>query len=241
MKNNILSTIILLAFISVLAGCAKDNYDPPTSILSGRIVYQDQAIGVRTPTINLNYNNPGSTTNGIQVEVWQFGYQLRTKISQFVSYDGSFSAALYDGDYKITLVKGNGPWADKTDTINVSVRGNTKLDIPVDPFFIIKNETFQKSGTAISTTFNLQRVNTTKDLELVKIYLNRTILVDDKNQLANAQVLAAAITDLSNPVTINVTIPASLASQDYVYARVGVKTKGMAELAYSLPQKIAIK
>ena len=241
MKNNILSIITLLALISVLAGCKKDNFDQPTSILSGRIVYQDQAIGVRTPTINLNYDRDRTSTNGVQVEIWQYGYQLRTKIPQFVAYDGTWSAALFDGDYKITMVKGNGPWVDKTDTISVSVRGNTTLDIPVIPFYLIKNESFQKAGTTVTATFNVQTVNITKTLESVKIYLNKTILVDQNNQLATGTKLASAIPDLSKPITVDVTIPASLATADYCFARVGVKIAGLAEICYALPQKIALK
>jgi len=238
MKNNIL--IALITLVSILASCKKDNYDPPTSILKGRIVYQDQAIGVRTPTINLNYNN-GGTTSGVQVEIWQDGYQLRTKIPHFVAYDGTWSAALFDGDYKITLIKGNGPWVDMTDTISVSVRGNGTLDIPVVPFYLIKNETFQKTGTTITATFNVQTVNTTKALESVRIYLNKTIHVDQNNQMATGTTLASEIPDLSQPVTVSVTIPASLANADYLFARVGIKIAGMAELCYALPQKIDLK
>jgi hypothetical protein len=239
MKSNILAILAVITLAGLLAGCEKDNYDPPTSILTGRIVYQDQAIGVRTPTINLNYN--GSTTSGVQVEIWQYGYQLRTKIPQFVAYDGTWSAALFDGDYKITLVRGNGPWVDMTDTISVSVRGNGTLDIPVVPFYLIKNDVFQLSGTTVTATFNVQTVNTTKALESVRIYLNKTILVDQNNQLATGTKLASAIPDLNQPVTVSVAIPASLTTADYCFARVGVKIAGMAEVCYALPQKIALK
>jgi len=227
MKNNYLSIISLLVFISILSGCKKDNYDPPTSKLTGRVVYQNQPIGVRS--------------NGVQLEIWQRGFQLFTKVPVYIAQDGTFSAALFDGDYKLTRLTGNGPWADNTDTINVSVRGTTAIDVPVDPYFIVKTETYAKSGNTINASFSLQRVNTTKNLELVRIYIGQTLITDQNNNAANTQRLAAAITDPTQPITLSATIPAALTGKDFVYARIGVKTVGVAELAYSMPQKIALK
>jgi hypothetical protein len=230
MKNNFLSIITLLAFMSMVLGCTKDNFDPPASKLTGRVVYQNQPIGVRS--------------NGVQLEIWQRGFQLFTKIPVFVAFDGSFSASLFDGNYKLVRLKGNGPWADATDSIDVKVSGNTIMDVPVDPYFIIKTSTFVKSGSVITGTITLQRVNTTKTLESVRIYLGSTLLVDPTNNTASTTVAAAAITDITAPLTINVTIPApnSLnATRDYIYARVGVKTTGVSELAYGTPQQISLK
>jgi len=227
MKNNFLSAITVFALISIIAGCKKDNFDPPSSTLTGRVVYQNQPVGVRS--------------NGVQLEIWQAGYQLFTKIPVYVAQDGTFSAVLFDGDYKLTRLRGNGPWADKTDTIAVQVRGATAIDVPVDPYFITKTETFAKSGTNINTSFTIQKVNTTKNLELVRLYIGQTMIVDQTNNAAIAEKAASAITDLTQPITLTAAIPAALASKDYVYARVGVKTVGVAELVYSMPQKVSLK
>jgi hypothetical protein len=228
MKNNFQIIVILLVLFGSGLGCGKDNFDPPESTLSGRVVYQSQPIGVRS--------------DGVQLELWQRGFQLFSKIPVYVAQDGTFSVSLFDGDYLLTRLKGNGPWADNTDTILVSVRGNTTVDVPVDPYFIIKSETFTKSGNDINVSFNLQRVNTSRNLEAVRLYIGQTLLTDQNRNEANVQKAASAITDLSQPVTLTATIPASLLTkQNYVFARVGVKTVGVAELAYSMPQKIALK
>src|ERR1044071_204279 len=227
MKNKFLSAITLLALVSILFGCKKDNYDPPGSKLSGRVVYQNQPVGVRS--------------NGVQLELWQSGFQLFTKIAVYIAQDGTFSASLFDGDYKLTRLKGNGPWADNTDTINVQVRGNTTVDVPVDPYFITKSETFTKRGSNINASVTLQRVNTTRNLELVRLYIGQTIITDQNNNAAINEKLASAITDITQPITLSAAIPSGLAGKDYVYARVGVKTAGVAELLYSQPQKVALK
>ncbi|OLY92641.1 Protein of unknown function [Cnuella takakiae] len=216
-----------LAFFVLLAGCEKDNKEAPGATLTGRVVYQGQQLGLRS--------------NGVQLELWQKGYQLYTKIPVFVAQDGSFSAKLYDGNYKLTLLKGNGPWADKTDSLDVQVKGGAQVDVSVDPFFLIKDASFSRSGTMVNASFKVQQVNNTKPLELVRMFIGQTLITDQTNNAGNAQKLAAALTDLSQPQTLSVAVPASLASKEFVYARVAVKAVGVAELVYSAPQKIMLK
>lgn len=211
----------------LFCACEKDNLKEPTSTLTGRIVYQGQPVGVRSA--------------GVQFELWQRGYQLFTKIPLNIKQDGTFSATLFDGNYKLVRARGAGPWADNTDSIDVQVQGSANLDVPVDPYFIIKSETFTKNATAVTGTFQLQSVNTTRTLELARIYIGPNLIVDQNNNSANAQILAAAIPNLAQPVTLNVTIPATLANESYIYARIGVKTTGVAELLYTMPQKIQLK
>lgn len=226
MKNKLLSYITLALGILV-AGCEKDNYEPPTSILSGRVVYEGQPIGVRS--------------NGVQLELWQQGFQLFTKIPVYVAWDGTYSAAVFDGEYKLVRLRGNGPWLDNTDTINVQVKGSTMVDVPVMPHFIVKNDAYQKNGTAVTATFNLQQVNAGSKLERVNLYIGTTTIVDQNNNAANVETLAAAITDLLQPISLTVNVPAILVNKGYVFARIGVKAEGAGERLYSMPQQIQLK
>ena len=219
--------LIFAAAIAVLACCKYDNYEEPQSTLSGTINYQGQAVGVRS--------------NAVQLELWQGGYQLYTKIPVYVQQDGTFKAILFDGDYKLTYLKGVGPWVTKTDTIAVSVKGNTVKDFPIEPFFLIKTSSFVKNGTNIVGTLTLQRVNTTQSLEAVRIYLNKGTIADSNINLANFSIAGSAIPDPNATITISVAIPSTLSANDYLYARVGVKTTGVTELAYGAPQKVALK
>ena len=211
----------------LFSSCEKDNYDAPASTLTGRVVYQDQPLGVRS--------------DGVQLELWQSGYSLFTKIPVYVAQDGTFSASLFDGNYKLTRLRGNGPWADNTDTINIQVKGGTTVDVPVDPYFVIRNDNVQRSGNAINATFNIQRVNTTKDLEYVRLYVGQTMITDQVRNEGSSTKMPADIADMSQPVTLSVNVPGSMASKEAVYARVGVKTVGVAELLYSQPVKINLK
>lgn len=225
MKNKILFLVLIPSL--VLASCKKDNREPPSSIITGKVLYNKQPLSVRS--------------GGVEFELWQYGYQLRNKIPVYLNQDGSFTAKVFDGNYKLTLVKGNGPWVDKTDSIDVQVKGSANADVSVEPYFLVSNPTYQKSGTSVTATFNLQQVNAGKALEAARLYIGQTSVTDQNNNATNVSKAASAITDLSQPVTITATIPAALASKDYVYVRVGVKTAGVTELLYSQPQILMLK
>lgn len=218
--------ILLIIVISGALGCKKDNYDAPESMLTGKVVYEGQAIGVRT--------------NEVQLELWQHGYALFTKIPVYVAPDGSFSAKLFDGDYKLTMIPGAGPWLARTDSIDVKVQGNTIVDFPVTPFTYVRSTTYQRNGATITATANIQTVSTANPLESVNLYIFRTALVDNINKTAETIVPAASVTNPS-AVTLNIAIPAALSGLDAVYVRIGVKTAGVAALAFSPAEKIALK
>jgi hypothetical protein len=224
MKHSIFFTLILLV---VMSSCEKDDLKEPESMLTGRVVYQGQPIGVRS--------------SGVQFEIWQRGYQLFTKIPLNIKQDGTFSAALFNGDYKIVRSVGAGPWADNIDTIDVKLNGTATVDVPVEPYFVLKNVSFEKVGTtSVKATFTLEKNTTVKTLELARLYIGPNLILDQNNNSTNVQATAANIT-LGQPATLSVTIPASIANDAFIFARVGVKTNGVAELLYTQPQKIQLK
>jgi hypothetical protein len=228
MKLNKLSCFSI-AFILLLTSCKKDNYEAPSSSLNGRVVYQGQTIGVRTPI------NGGG---GAQLELWQPGFALFQKIPVYVNQDGTFSASLFDGNYKLVMLKGSGPWVDNTDTINVQVSGATTIDFPVQPYFTIKNETIQKAGNAITANCKVDQVVATRAIERVTLYVGTTQFVDQNVNSGTQNLTGAALSNLSQPLSFNYTIPSSLAGRSFVYARIGVKATGISEMVYTQVQKI---
>ena len=217
----------MLALAGFISACEKDNRPEPKSVLKGRVVYEGQPVGVRS--------------NGVQLEIWQRGYQLFTKIPVFVNQDGTFSATLFDGNYKLVRLRGNGPWADNTDTIDVELRGSKELDVPVQPYFVFQNDTYSKGEGKVSATFSLKQLDATRNLERVNLYVGTTTIVDPNNNAGNAQEVAANIKDFTKPITLTATLPAALTGRDYVFVRVGVKTAGVGEMLFGQPQKIMLK
>jgi hypothetical protein len=240
MKNKL---ILLAVFTSLLiiAGCAFDNYDPPTSFLSGHVVYNNVPVGVRS--------------NGTQLELWQYkwdtkGVIARAKISVYIGQDGSYSARLFDGDYKLVRLKG-GPWADQTDSINVTVSGNTTVDVTVTPFYIITNPTFTytKADSTMRSTCTVTKVGTVAITSLT-LYVGITNIVDANNNVQSNTLNAAALADLTTPKnnTLKLTnVPDTYfwekvySKKSYVYVRIGVLSAGSTERYYTPWQKISLQ
>lgn len=213
----------VLVSIVLFTSCEKDNFEAPKSRLTGKVVYNGEPLGLRS--------------DGVQLELWQYGYDLLNKIPVYVAQDGSFSAELFDGDYKLTLVRGNGPWAEDVDSLDVKVSGSTNVDFPVDPFFIIQNETFQQEAEAMNASLSINHINTSRQLDRVKLYIGETIFVDDIVHLVSAERLAAEV-EINQPISLAVNIPESIRNKGYAFVRVGVKTVGVSEFIYSQPQRV---
>jgi hypothetical protein len=222
-----IQSLLLAAFICILfTGCAYDNYDEPAATLSGKVVYNGNPVGVRS--------------DGTQLELWQDGYALRTKIPVYIAWDGSFHARVFDGEYKIVRLNG-APWENQPgDTILVTVKGNTAIDVPVTPYFVVSGVTYRKEADKITTTFTIQQASASATLESATLYLSKNIITDEVRNESKAVKLAADITS-GQSVTVEATIPASLASADYLFARIGVKAGQSGERYYTSPEKIQLK
>lgn len=220
--------VLLIAslFCLLFASCEYDNYNEPTSILSGRVIYNGTPVGVRT--------------NGTQLELWQNGFKLFTKIPVFIAHDGTFSASLFDGQYKLVRMTG-APWLPQTsDTIVVNVKGNTNIEVPVSPYFVIKNESFAVNAGSITVKFTVEKPVASAVLGNVNIYFGNSILTDNIRNEGVVNVNLANVT-LGQETTVVATIPAKVASSDYMFVRIGAKATVSSEYCFTRVQKIALK
>ena len=223
--RNIAVFSIILALAVIFNGCSKDNYDPPKSFLKGNVVYNGTPVGVRS--------------NGTQLELWQYGYQLRSKIAVYIAQDGSYSAKVFDGDYKLVRLKG-GPWEDQTDTINVTVSGLTQVDVPVTPYFTISGATISVSGGVLTSSCTVTKTGT-KNIQSLTLYAGITNIVDANNNSQTNTTSASGLADLSTPKTNTITLSTANAARDFIYARIGVQISGVGERFYTPVQKISLK
>lgn len=205
---------------------ALDNYEPPSSVLSGRVVWEGRPIGVRS--------------NGVQLELWQPGFELNQKIPIYVSQDGSFSAVLFDGRYKLNLLAGNGPWVDSQDTILIDLKGRAEVDVPVRPYYTIEQEVVGYRDGQIEATFRIGQVETSRALEYVGLYVSTTSFVDRTNMVVRNEVPRSALGSLDDPVQLSVALTPALLERENVFVRIGVKTVGVAELLFSPVYKVSL-
>ena len=221
------SILASLALAASLAACefgVFDNYDEPNALLTGRVVYQGSPVGVRS--------------NGVQLELWQPGYDLNQKIPIYVDQDGSFSAMVFDGEYKLNLLAGNGPWVDIRDTLQVQVQGQTQVDVPVVPYYTIENPSISHAAGVVTASFEVGSVDTSRELEYVGLYVSTTHFVDRSTMAVRTERDRADLTSLDDPVSLSVELTDDLQERADIYVRVGLKTEGVDELLFTPVQKI---
>lgn len=228
-----LRLIIILGVISsILASCGYDNYDEPTSLLEGKLVYNGEAI-------NVSYND-------VTFQLWEPGWQTKAQINVSVDQDGSYSAMLFDATYKLIIPSNQGPFRSKTnaetgsDTILVKLSGGKVMDIEVEPYYMIRTPQFAVAGREVTGTFNVEKIITgtnAKNIERVNLYVNKTQFVDFRSNVVSAQLAGASVTP-GTTVTLKATVPAITPTQNYVFARIGLKIAGVEDMIFSPVVKV---
>lgn len=229
-----LKFIILGIVAGLFASCAFDNYDEPGSFLEGRIVYNGEPISVSSKDVSFQLWEPG----------WQKSYSINVEIAQ----DGSYSTLLFDANYKLVFPSNQGPWRSKknaetgSDTILVNISGNKTLDIEVEPYYMIRNANFSASGRNVTANFKVEQIikdSGAKGIERINFYVNKTQFVDfrSSSNVAKAEISGGNITDV-NAISMSLTVPVLTPTQNYIFARVGVKIQGVEDMIFSPVQKI---
>jgi len=224
--------ITVLALCAAGMSCKKDNYSEPASTLSGRVVYKGEAIGVE-------YNQ-------VPIQLYQFGFGKVGPINETFAPDGSYSADLFDGTYKLIIPNGQGPFKWKQlasgapDTTTITLAGSQTLDLEVTPYYMIRNPLLTGGSGKVSATFKSEQIITdvanAKSIERVTLYINKTQFVSGANNIGSSTLSGTAITDPNN-IALNVTVP-GIAPQTFVYARIGLKISGVEDLIFSPLQKV---
>lgn len=234
MKISFKHISLIIALSTLLFSCKKDNYDPPASMLSGALLYVKD-------TVFVEYER-------VSYELFQYGFGKVAPIGSSFTQDGTYSALLFDGDYKFTIPNGQGPfrWKELSpgtpDSISVTVKGNTSLNIDVTPYYMIRGAQFSASGDKAKASFSVEKIITdanAKDIERVTLYINKTQFVSGANNIGSADLSGSDITD-PNAINMEVTIimPPGQATQNYVFARVGLKIAGVEDLIFSKIQRV---
>ncbi len=226
--------IILLACSAIMFSCKKDNYDAPSSTLSGKLVYQGEGFGLEK--------------DQVPFQLYQFGFGKVGPIGSSFTQEGTYSATLFDGEYKLIIPNGQGPFmwkqtaAGAPDSITISLKGSQVLDLEVMPYYMIRGSQISAGGGNVNATFKAEKIITdanAKDIENVALYINKTQFVSPGNNIATAGIGGAAITDPNN-IALTVTVPSISPTQNYVFARIGLKIAGVEDRIFSPVQKIQL-
>ena len=137
---------VLLLGAMMFTSCMKDNYDAPESMLTGRVMYNGEALQLRG-------------NEAVQLQLYQHGYAKHDPINVYVNQDGMYSASLFNGEYQMITKSGNGPWTSEgRDTINVTVAGNTVQDVEVTPYYLVRDAQMTLEGNKVNASFKVEKV-----------------------------------------------------------------------------------
>lgn len=224
--------ILAATFLLAATSCKKDNYTAPQSMLTGKFHYKGEPIQVE-------YNQ-------VPFEVYQYGFGKVGPITETIAPEGTYSHLLFDGDYKLVVRAGQGPFywpqpGGKSDSIAITVKGNTVRDIEVEPYYMIRTPQFSYASGKVTAKFKIDKIITdtrAKDVETAAVFINKTQFVSPSDNVGRTDVAGSAVTDPNN-VSLTVTVPAISPVQNYVFARIGVKAVGVEDWIFSPVQKIS--
>jgi hypothetical protein len=137
------------------------------------------------------------------------------------------------------------PFMKVTDTTSLVINGDTKLDIPVTPYWLIRNPQYTVAAdSTVTATFKISKIITdanAKTINRVAIFINRTRIVDDGINFATAY--KTTISDLNNvtlSAKVSKTYPSGygVGNQSYFYVRIGLRVTGINNYIFSPVQKI---
>lgn len=221
--------IYLAATALLFASCEIDNYDEPESFFTGNIVYNGEPIEVGA--------------REVRFQLFQPGFGALAPLDMHLDLDGSFSGRFFDGDYKLKFINGQGPFKayevneQQGDTIFISLRGNTEMDIEVLPYYMLNGETFSASSTAVDAAANYDQIITDADaraIEFARLYLNDTEQVSNNGDYHRVW---SDMTVGSGNLSGSTALPDGYA-KSYIFARIGVKIVGVEDMLFSPVQKL---
>lgn len=234
MKIQQLTWLFLIIFFTACSLNNFDNYEDPETTLQGIFHYQGDSVRV-------SYNN-------VTFELWQSGFGEESPINVTVDQDGSYSAVLFEGDYRLVVPPGQGPFIsnsigeDGSDTLRVEMRGDQQLDIEILPYYMIRNPQFSVSGNTVSANFAVEQIVTgdnAQDVEFVELYISKTRYVDTRTSISSLSIAGGDISDMGD-ISLNTEVPEMTPSQDYIFARIGVKATAVEDMIFSPIQKIQL-
>jgi hypothetical protein len=216
--KTLIKVYVLAILIAVTASCGKDNYDKPESRFTGKVTYNGQALGVK------------GSNQAVYLQFWQDGYELKTSFNLYVTQDGTYSATLFDGVYKLVTASNRGPWVSSHDTVVITINGDTQKDYEVTPYYTLSNINYSVSGNTLNASFDVTTITAGRNIEYVTLMVNKTQFVDIGNATHVNWVRNSSVTP--GRVDLQLDITNDLANQKALYARVGLKIEGIDEGIY---------
>ncbi|PQA54981.1 DUF3823 domain-containing protein [Siphonobacter curvatus] len=224
--------LILFLPVLFLVGCSTeiDNWDYPSSKVSGQFLYKGQ------PMQLMSTASDATGSNMLQLHQTGEGW-IQGFVKVFSKEDGSYTINTFDGDYYLNLTPGRGPWVPNTDTLRFSLKGEEKnINFEVTPYFWLSDFKSNYQDSVFTATFNLTQVVASATMEKAVIHLAPTAIVDNTSKVyekAFTTVVPGSNTITLNLKTLSNAEKTNLKRTGFLFARIGIKTRNVSDLIYS--------
>lgn len=235
MKNLFRYILILLVAFSFFS-CKKDNYSQPGTFLTGAVLYNNDTIYVER--------------NQVPYQLYQYGFGKVGQVGSNTTFEqnGTYSQVLFNGSYKLIIPNGQGPFLWKQDasgnpdSLAITLNGNQTINLNVTPYYMVRNAQITAAGGTVTANFKVEKIITdslAQDIERVSLYINKTQFVSGGDNIAYKDMAGSAIVDPNN-ITMSVSVPQLTPSQNYIFARVGVKIVNVEDMIFSPLMKLPL-
>ena len=235
MKNLFRYILIPLVAFSFFS-CKKDNYSQPGTFLTGAVLYNNDTIYVER--------------NQVPYQLYQYGFGKVGQVGSNTTFqqNGTYSQVLFNGSYKLIIPNGQGPFLWKQDasgnpdSLAITLNGNQTINLNVTPYYMVRNAQITAAGGTVTANFKVEKIITdslAQNIERVSLYINKTQFVSGGDNIAYKDIAGSAIVDPNN-ITMSVSVPQLTTSQNYIFARVGVKIVNVEDMIFSPLMKIPL-
>ena len=209
--------IILVTLL--LTACSLDNYDAPSSLLTGTVTYNGNPV----------YLDGGAVT----FNLFQDGYEKQGPITVSVASDGTFSALVFDGSYHLQNIDNNGPWTNDVAPVDIVVKGDTKCNVEVTPYFVLENTSIVLNGDEVKGLCSIRQVATGKSAKQIFMVVGRTPFLNDQSYSYLARKSSTTVKVGGSQTFSIATDDIDASESDYLYARIGLEINGLNKFIYT--------
>lgn len=202
----------------LLWSCGKDNYDAPSSTISGFVTYQGKPLQLK------------GTDQAIQLQLYQMGYELNDHIPVYVNQNGEFNVKTFDGNYKLITRDNNGPWENSQDTLDITLNGSqADLKLEVTPYFWVNSSEITLEGdNVLKAILEAEKIIAEAEVDYIMVLVNNTQFVDNQTNVFRKDIQGEELS-----LEFKEQLGDLADKHPSLFARVGILAKGSDQAIYS--------
>lgn len=207
----------------MMCACSLDNYEAPSSVLTGKVTYNGQQLQLAHGDVTFN--------------LYQDGYEKNGPITISVAGDGSFRALVFDGEYYLRSIDDNGPWTNDVPEVSISIKGEASCEVKVTPYYILGDTSIALNGNEVKGICSVQQVAPGHGAKQIFLAVGKTQFINDQSYSYLVRKTVNTV-NVNGSHSFSVDVEDILPLYECLYARIGLEVDGIGKFIYSEPFRI---